>query len=213
MKTIEIKLYQFNELSEDAKQTALDHFRENEINSEYMINEAHESFIKFAEIFGIEWDNMDYIENYRSNYKCTLDDSILELSGQKLATYIWNNYKTDLYKGKYYGRLSSYDKTGLKIPISLEHPIGQRHVIHYSKCTIENSCVLTGMCYDDDLLEPIYNFMDFPTDQDFKDLLEDCLTKLCKTVQSGIDYKLSEEGLTESIECNDYDFTEEGKLY
>ena len=70
------------------------------------------------------------------------------------------------------------------------------------------------MCYDDDILSPIYEFLNKPSDRiDFETLLNDCIYSLCASVNAEIEYQSSEEAITETIEANDYDFTEDGKLY
>ena len=213
MKTVEIGIYQFDELSESAKQSAIEHFRQLEYEDPFIIDEAHESFKLFADIFAISWSNIDYEEPHRNNYSIKLDEQALELEGQRLSKYIWNNHKNDLFKGKYYGRLSKYDKHGEKILKSKEHPIGQRHVLRHSNCQLDNSCVLTGMCYDDDLLTPIYEFLNNPKDIDFETLLDDCVYSLCHSVQSELEYRRSDGALSEHIEINEYEFTANGEIY
>src|SRR5690554_5862974 len=104
MKTIEVKLYQFAELSEEAKQQAIDDKR-NSINHDFIMEEARETLNKFCNIFSIQWDSIDYLNPGYNSFKINIDDTIKELSGLRLAKYIWNNYKHDIFKGKYYGKL------------------------------------------------------------------------------------------------------------
>lgn len=54
MKTIEVKIYQFSELSEDAKDKARDKMREfnDEFDADFVIDDAN----NIAEILGIEFD-------------------------------------------------------------------------------------------------------------------------------------------------------------
>lgn len=213
MRTEEIKIYQFHELSDAAKQVALDAWGRDGFEADLCIQEAHESFKLFAEIFSIKWTQMDYEESYRSEYRFRLEDEILELSGQRLATYIWNNYKHDIFNGKYYGRLTDTHADGSKIEKSEKHPIGQRHLKRHSNCQMENCCVLTGVCYDDDLLDPMYKFLEKPSEMDFRDLLEDCIHSLQRSVQSEIEARNTDEAIAETIEANEYEFYENGERY
>lgn len=213
MKTITVNVYSFSELSEGAKEKVINKYRENNYDTTpWYIEEANESFEKFADIFSIDWSSIDYCEPYRNEYSIKLDDNIINLTGHRLAKYIWNNYKRDIFKGKYYGKLVDTFADGTKIPISKEHPIGQRHVKRYSKVFLSNDCVLTGVCYDQSVLQPIYDFLDKPSDIDFETLLDDCIYNLCTDVRSETEYHNSDEAITEEIEANEYEFDESGNM-
>jgi hypothetical protein len=83
----------------------------------------------------------------------------------------------------------------------------------YSKIFLENSCVLTGVCYDEDILGPIYEFFDKPDDKiTFQDLMNNCIYSLCKSVYNEYLANCKEEAIIENIEANDYYFLENGKL-
>ena len=56
MKTIEINLYSFNELSEGAKQTAIENYR-SEAHDIYWSDENRQTMETFAEIFPIKVKN------------------------------------------------------------------------------------------------------------------------------------------------------------
>ena len=208
MKTIEITLYKFSELSDNAKQKAIEKWRNDSYDSQpWFISECNESFEKFAKLFSIDWRNIDYQEPYRNEYSINLDDQIKYLSGQRLATYIWNNYRNDIFKRKYYSLWSKKD-------ISYKHYKEGYPVLktRYSKIQLENCCVLTGACYDDDLLTPIYDFLNKPTEIDFETLLNDCIYSLCHSISNEIDYHNSDDAITEEIENNEYDFLENGEM-
>ena len=206
MRTEEIKIYKFSELSEEAQRKALDNF---EPFIDFMFQEAFETFKKFSDVFDIYYRNIDFLEKHRSTYdvSANIDDDVLSLRGWRLATYIWNNYRTQLFSGKYYGKLV-YD-----VPVSKEHPIGARHVKRYSNIFLSSDCVLTGVCYDY-MLTPIYDFLNNPNDtDDLGDLLESCIDLLCSDVSSEYDARLSDECKTEDIEANEYEFYSNGEQY
>lgn len=51
MKTIEIKLYKFNELSEEAKQKAIENYRSKGIDNQFMYDEAYATVKAFENVF------------------------------------------------------------------------------------------------------------------------------------------------------------------
>ena len=206
MKTIEINLYSFEELSEDEQQIAINEVR-NSISTDYIDEEAMESFKRFASIFSIEWRCVDW-SGYRIEYIVKLDSNILELKGQRLANYIWNNYKKDLYKGKYFSLWSKTD-------VSFKHHKKGFPVLknRHSNILLDNCCPLTGVCYDDALLQPLFNFIDKPYNIDFETLLSQCITSLCNYVSDEIEYRQSDEGVKEDIASNNYHFTIDGNIY
>ena len=211
MKTIELKLYKFSELSETAKEKAIEKWRNDSYNDQpWFIDEANDSFEKFTELFNIKWRSIDYQETYRNDYSFSnIDDNIRQLSGQRLATWLWNNHKTDLFKKKYLKHFDGH-KQHQNIVNHTAKQTGNKYCFYYSPLQLEHSCVLTGVCYDEDILGPIYEFLDKPTNDDFEDLMNDCINSLCKSVSDEIDYNNTDEAITETIEANDYDFTENG---
>lgn len=212
MKTIKIengeirKGYEITELDDDVKDKVINKWREGEDFS-YICGEAFESANKFADIFGIKLSCLDYDEPFRNEYKFSFDDQIIDLSGQRLATYIWNNYKSNIFKGKYYSLWSKKD-------VSYKHYENGYPVlkIRYSKIQLDNCCVLTGVCYDDDLLTPIYEFLDNPKDMNIEELLNDCIYALCHSVSSEIQANLEDDAIIDTIEANDYLYDDEGNM-
>lgn len=84
----------------------------------------------------------------------------------------------------------------------------------YSKCQREASCVLTGCCYDEDILEPIYNFLKKPdANTDLEDLIKSCLYSWIKAMADEYEYQCSDKGIAEDCEANDYKFLENGKMF
>lgn len=217
MRTIELKLYKFEELSEEAKQKAIEDWRSNDTEIAWA-SENRQTMEKFAEIFPIKVTNWSYGGRGEGvSFRFTADDCIEELSGQRLATYIWNNYKSDLFKGKYYRHLSDGSKRIFHKRIKseqLKNP-GRRcdwFNAYYSGIILDHSCVLTGYCMDDDILDPIYKFLDKPTNQNFRELLEDCFDEWIKACNRDIEWQNSDEYIIETIQANDYEFTEDGTL-
>lgn len=224
MKTKTINVYSFDELNEDAKEKAINYYRDNysSDDSDFISDEVTSTLDKFCDLFNITWHNMDYCEMYRSEWKLNLESDILELSGLRLQKYIWNNYKTDLFKGKYYKSWSTENKIIHRKVKSIfkskktgwhdESQHGKYWNVYYG-LTLEHSCVLTGMCYDEDVLQPIYNFLDKPNIRtDFETLLNDCLHSLGHSVCSEIESRYEDGYIIEQIQANEYEFDEGGNM-
>ena len=212
MRTIKVKVYSFNELSEKAKAKAINEFGGDEC--EYLFDEAMDSINQFAGIFGIVIRRIDFLEPSRSEYYTAFPDHVMDLRGWRLATYVWNNYREGIFRGKYYGKLVDTFKDGTKIPKSKEHPAAMRHVRRKSKVFLSTDCVLTGTCYDMDLLDPIYKFLNNPVkDVSIAGLVGNGINSLCSSVRSEYEYRNSIEGMAESFEANDYEFTENGAIF
>ncbi len=96
MRTIRIKLYKFNELSESAKQKAIQDYR-NDGNDMDIYAEIIDSVKAMADIFNLK-NGREY-----TDIRCShIDDNIMELKGIRLYKYIINNYYNDLFKPVYY---------------------------------------------------------------------------------------------------------------
>jgi len=207
MKTIELKLYDFSELNQEAQNNAINVIRE-QICTDFIYDDAYQTVKQFNSVFGTKEGRNSWLDINTSN----IEDDILQLQGLRLQKYLWNNFNTELFKGKYYSLWSKKD-------VSFKHYKDGYPVLksRHSKVLKENSCVLTGMCYDEDILQPIYDFLqkrDFSNCTiNYESLLNDCIDQLSKTVENELDYRNSDEGVIEEINNNDYDFTFNGKLY
>lgn len=221
MRTVETKVYTFDELSDVAKQNAINAYRDRGNDYQYIWDDAHESVKAFHNIFPTKEGRRSWLE---IQFECDYD--ILELSGLRLRTYLINHYWTDLYKGKYIGNYHSDNEVVHKRIKSKFYPDGAHPDMkkysnfYYSAIKRDDCCVLTGVCYDNDLLEPIYKFIDHYKENKkvndtttFEDLLKDCFYSLEKSINNEIEANESDEGITEYIQANDLEFTEDGTIY
>ena len=125
--------------------------------------------------------------------------------------YILNNYDF-LWKPMYLKCFNSL-KNHKRVK---NYPKTQRHEdysMYYSSWRVTNECVLTGMCYDDNFLKPIYDFLEKPDNTPFKELIEACFHELHKTIEEEIEFLSSEEAIAEHFEANDYEFYEDGTRF
>lgn len=214
MRTVRTKVYKFNELSEKAKDKAIEWYRNsgraNE-DSSYSYDEAHESVQLFHDIFGTKEGSRSWLDVQTGH----IYDNIINLKGLRLQKYIWNNFKTSLYKGKYYSLWSKTEK-------SYKHHKDGYPVLksRHSKVFLDNSCILTGICWDNSLLQPVYDFLekyqdkaDYYSYMDFETLMNDCFASLTKDLESEDEYRNSDEAIIEAIQSNEYEFQKDGTKF
>lgn len=210
MKTVEIKIYSFAELSEEAKQTAINNYREiNDVS--YIYDEAHATVKAFHAIFNTKEGRQSWLDVYTDH----IDNTILNLKGFRLRKYILNNFGQYLYKRKY---LKSFDghKKHRMIENRTAQTTNKKYCFAYSNIQINNCCALTGVCYDEDILKPIYDFIDmkvFSSYTTFNKLLNECFENLRDSLEKEEEYRNSYEVISEEIEANAYEFTEDGERF
>lgn len=195
MKTIEINLYSFDELSEQAQQRALADYTS---DMEYFwTDEWFETIKKGLEFFG--WRLKDWsialgpypdrgeftsIENENNPLSSWEDNPIEELSGVRLWKYLMNNYSE--YYCKYQKKMRN---------------------------TFDWNCPFTGYCGDETFLDPVRRFLKNPSNATtFRDLMEDCVQNAINGLHQDCEYQESVEAFKDTCDANDYYFTEDGEL-
>jgi len=214
---IKTTVYNFSELSEEAKKFAIKKYRDKQ-EFYWIYEDAHESIKVFNEIFDTKENYDDWLDISTS----MINDNILLLSGVRLQTYIWNNYGAKLWKRKYlnHGELSENPKQYHRMRKQSQITSncankGLWRVSYYSNVQRDNYCVLTGVCYDNDLLWPIYRFMKTPqlnASTNFEDLIKECSESLRSSLKNEEEAMQTDDYIIEQIEANEYEFTEYGKL-
>ncbi len=189
MKTKMITVYQFSELSEETQQKVLDKFRES-IDTYWIYSEAKETVKAFEKYFPTD------SKGKNSWLECSVNanNEVLELMGLRLRTYLINNFGYVLFRPK-----TRYKNNTKRV----------------SKIFTETCCNLTGICYDDDMLSPIYKFICGSKEykfHNFEELMKECYQNLEDALRIEEEYRQSDEAIIEDIECNGYEFTEHGQL-
>lgn len=160
MRTIETKIYRFEELSDLAKENAIQNYRE--LNSHYDWYEP--TLDMFSSQFGIVIKSFDlYKKEIELDFKYNLDEIC------KSFVYEFNNNSIAEIAKDY---LESID-----VQLSLDEP-------------------------DDDVMEDMEALF-------VKDLEEEILSWL----DNEYEYLQSEEYIVQTIEDNEYEFTEDGKMH
>ena len=214
MKTIEIKLYKFEELSEEAKDKARKNYRNN-FSSYHWSSENEDTLKAFEKIFPIkvrDYSVDSFYYNVRIDF--TENDNIEELSGVRLLSHLWNNYKSDLYNGAY-KIVKTSDKKVIHKRVTSKYfeRTNRWHNAYHSAITLDNCCPMTGYCMDDEILAPIFEFMNCPDNTTFGELMQKCVDAWGYGCVKDYEYQESDEFIDGEIEYNDYDFTENGEIY
>lgn len=221
MKTIELTLFKFSELSESAKETAIQEYANDcQHDIQFIYDDAHKTVTEFVELFGLKGGSRSWLDFNTNN----IDDYIVSLKGLRLRKYLINNYWDKLYQGKF--RASIGDNKVIKhrniktnyYDMSKGALVSSSN-FYYSTIFFECSCPLTGMCYDMDILDPILNIINnynpkIHENMDFEDIINECSSSIRKTLKDEEEYIQSEEYIKELLSDNsDEIFYEDGTKY
>lgn len=173
MKTIQINLYTFSELSKESQQKVIQNFRDT--TDYFNDNEAINSLKRFAEHFGSELKDysIDFFNNSHSSVKFSEVEEIKENELKELVLSM--------------GEFNPETLRGL------------------------GECKFTGVCFDEDAADGA-RISFFNGERDVNKLLQAGFKTWLKAVHSDTEYLISDKGITETIEANDYTFEEDGTL-
>jgi|TARA_R110000782_G_C14632191_1_gene394562 hypothetical protein len=211
MRTVRTKIYSFNELTEEAKQNAVNQYRNNNLNHDFIYDDAYKTVREFNKLFELKEGSRSWLD-FSTNFENCIED----LNGLRLQKYIYNNFGYKLFKPSFIGSLKSNEIQNHKRIKSKKLNNGNVFNPYYSAIKKDNSCVLTGMCYDDDMLKPIYDFLnqrEFNINETFETILKECFTAIEKIIEDDKEYRESDQAIIEEIESNDYEFLKEGTQY
>lgn len=193
MKTIEIKLYKFAELSEEAKQTAIDNYRYQD-NDDFWETDRLASYKAAKNIY----DDLHNIQE--------------EIKGARLVAWIENNLShlwmnTNVISKHADGKIkNSY------FAYKYHNPIKYRLSKIFKTNNLDN-CPLTGICYDFDFLQPIIDFLREPDKHTTNLNLK--MPSYEEVAQKDFDWMNTDEYIIEEIQNRHEgeEFTEEGEIY
>lgn len=172
MRILETKVYKFEELSDEAKEKAVQKWAE---RYEYSWDgEMRDSLEAFFKLFGVKCRGWEMVySGGRSDVRLSVPYDAEELKGDALREWVKD------YVGE----------------------------------TLFESCPLTGVCFDETLLEPIRKFVKGTAGEEtLKELMEDGFYSLSKEVAEDYEYQAYGEGARESLVVNEYEFTEKGGM-
>ena len=199
MRTITTTLYLFDELSDEAKEKAIENYRCSMCAFAWQ-EEMIDSIEAIAKAMNCkaEWYSYDGI-TYDVSFFSQETEDIESLSGKRAWAYIWNNYLYPCRKYKTYYAFY-YD--------------GRKNWTRKSKISFGwNDCPFTGYCADCCFIEAWMewkkNFNKYSTVGDFIELVAE---KLGEEWTSDNEYQISDEYISEFLEINEYEFNEEGEM-
>ena len=211
MRTARLKVFKFNELTDKAKQTAIENYRNRGYDYSFYYDEITESVKAVVELFNLKTGSQ-----YSDLRTPHIDDNILELSGARLYTYIINNYGYKLFKPSYIRTIDGEKKLSKLFVCSyFTGRDGLKFTQIFSKWRkYSDSCTLTGVCYDNDILQPVYDFLKKPTSKtNFQDLINDIESAISKAYRDVEEWTNSDEFIQDEIEANEYEFLQDGTQF
>ena len=194
MREIKTKIYQFNELSDEAKQTAIEGIK----SSYYEYNDFASWAIddcallepphkELEDLFGTEYD-FPLIKNNRKVYFSLDRDRYIDISN---AMEISSHNQFLLWLG--INESDFLDEEGFSI---LDYKIG--------KDTIEFDTTDWNIEFTKEQEEILENAV-----KKFEEHCEDIL----RSIEREIDYRFTDEAIIEDIESNDYEFLKKGEQF
>ena len=235
MKEITIRLYDYDELSLEAKKRALGEWKSEDIEN-FHGREVNDTLEKLQKELGIEVARWEYTPHYHDSgffrFVHYTDDQ-LALVGRRAQAFLWNKFahlvlqpKKQWYSKHQDGRV---DLRGY-----LRFDGDWTNMYRESKIffdrTYDGTCPLTGVCFDNDALDPLVYFcLGVEWDEKAKkrvmipqskrakwamttveDVLRACVDSLLKTAQDDWNYQFTEEYFAEHARNNEFMFDENG---
>lgn len=214
--TISTTVYTFDELSDEAKEVAIQNERTSRNNHWYFPwqDEYQDTLSAFCKRFGItvedggRYDGTVDIKNgcypdingNADAWTCEKYDITGEsVRGLRLRTFILNNFDDVLYERKR----------------QYVNGYGSKHRIS-RVFTRETGCPFTGFCADDAMLQPMRDFIADPTSKrptyDLNELMDDCVSAWNRAWVADCNWYLSDTCIVDDIRANEHQFTEDGEL-
>ena len=200
MRTIERKIYRYDELSEQAQQVAIESMRDeiSNVRTESDSYEYRNTLDKIENIFGVKvynWNVNEYNPYFRFEFTNIEEDT--ENEPRLLLRYLNTNVLPYIDNKKRY-----YSKTA--------------RASRKSRILCNNSYdyCLTG-CWCDDAVDNALNNINQSVKNHLnaREFVENLLEGFFKQWQNDFEYACSDECIAEAIEANDYEFYENGKPY
>ncbi|MDL2248780.1 hypothetical protein LJB89_03700 [Tyzzerella sp. OttesenSCG-928-J15] len=190
--------YFLNELPQEAKDKSYKMYLES-----YDFFAQESAYVNTLDKFCYYFDVSCYdwtVDAYHHSFRCRVKNENVEgLLGIRLATFVWNNYSQYIQTGKYYSIMSK--------SLDSSESTAKKFKSRYSKVIKSmQGCPLTGVCYDYDILEPIYDCLTYKRFfRSYDELIKECLDRFFKAFSSEYAWELSMEGFEEICRGLEYD--------
>lgn len=216
MRTIEVNLYQFDELSESAKEKAREWYRNISVDCENLLEDHEEDFETVGNLLGIEFDKrsvprMDGKVNqhpkiWYSGFSSQGDGLCFEgtysyVPANKIREYAPQDEELHRIADKLAEIQSLYN---YQIHASITHQ--GRYYSASINCSVNDSEIdENGNEIEKEL---------FASDDDMiQQLLRDLMRWMYRRLESDYEWRNSDEVVDDNIRANEYEFTENGDRY
>ena len=200
MRTIERKIYHYDELSDQAQKLAIESMR-NEISNVRIESDSYEyrnTLDKIEHIFGVkvyDWNVNEYNPYFRFEFTNIEEDT--EHEPRLLLRYLNTNVLPYIdNKKRYYSKTARASRKSRIL------------------CNKSYEYCLTG-CWCDSAIDNALNNIKQSVKNKFnaRDFVESILEGFFEQWRNDYEYAISDECISEEIEANDYEFYENGKPY
>ena len=194
--TITYKIFKFDELSDEAKEKALETCRDYNVDGDFWHDYTTEDFAETTTKFDVD-------KVYFSGFWSQGDGAMFEYSGisQELINEAIDSLTLPNWKKNAMKMESSFSANG-KHSGHYHHENSCQHNLSFEgdNSDHENICDLFDL-YHDDLEEFII--------EEYKDIARE----LYRTLEKDYEHRTSDEAVQETIEANEYEFNEDGTRY
>lgn len=203
MRTETIKLYKFEELSEEVQEKV--------IEKKYDINLHHDWWESIYEMYMQDETGFDIDKIYFSGFSSQGDGAMFVGSpNEDILNFITPNYRNEAYQKDWSKVIKLIKNDHINIYGSFTH--GSGHYYHSKSYSDNLDAEMTnndwyGKNYSniEDILEDIL--------EEIREYYEDVCNKIYRSLEQEYEYYSSREAIEETISCNDYEFTEDGEQY
>ena len=217
MKTIikKIKVYEYKELSDEAKEFALEQWQKSMLNESFFWhNESMDSLENFLNFFNIEVLDFclgAYCKSFIKWSKGQIEESILNLKGNRLLKYINNHVEQ---KGKYLKCIDKDFSKYFKFKKEVKFYKNSRITCTYFYSKIQKEYKGTGYCFDYIFESEIKNLIEAIKKDNsitFESFIDDCINSFISEYIKDYEAQSSKERFLEV--CNEYNYLESGEVY
>lgn len=188
-----LNVFTFNELSDSAKQKAVECYRAYRGGDDFYFSEYKASLEAFAEDVGITIKDWSYgLDGCYVLFDLGDREGLDTMTGARAYTWIVNNVKGLRPGPRVYAVSREVNRPGFT---RTERIVKRVSGVYRA----DDCCNYTGVCCDEDLLKPFREFLSKPDSRTIADLINDAIDSYCSALQADLEYHESDEFLTEEL--------------
>lgn len=203
-----LNVFTFNELSDAAKQKAVECFRAYRSGDDFDYSEYKASLEAFAEDIGININDWSYgLDGCTVRFDFGDREGLDTMTGARAYAWIVNNVKGLRPGPRVYTVSREVNRHGFTRNERIVKRVSC--VYHADDC-----CNYTGVFCDENLMQPFREFLLKPDSRTVEDLIKEAIDNYCSTLHDDLEYRESDEFLTEELINGDTpEFFENGTIY